>query len=307
MTPFFKDHGVGVGLRPTHFSNFLNAPPKSVSWVEVITENYMPWQDGKLGRSFQRLQKIRRNLPVALHGVSLNLGSTDKLDYDYLKKVKILIDHIDPLIVSDHLAWTGVQGENLHDLLPVPYTEEVLRLCVEKIDAVQNMFGRRILIENPSSYLEFRQSDMSEWEFISELLQKSDCGLLLDINNVYVSSVNHGFDPIHYLKNIPAQRIGQIHLAGHCNMDGHLIDTHDEPICEEVWELYRWSVAHFGTFSTMVERDGNIPEWSELEKEIFMIGEIRDEENTKSYGHFERVSKSSEGLKSPDTDGRNNS
>ncbi|MGZ3772933.1 MAG: MNIO family bufferin maturase [Pseudobdellovibrionaceae bacterium] len=283
MDSFFKDLGTGVGLRPAHYSDFLNKTPSSVSWVEVISENFMAWQgsDGTLGRAFQTLQKIRKNLPVALHGVSLNLGSADKLDMDYLKRLKDLADKIDPVIISDHLAWTGVNGKNIHDLLPIPYTEEALKLIVEKIEIVQNLMGRRILIENPSSYLEFNQTEIPEWEFISTLIKKADCGLLLDINNVYVSSVNHGFDPRTYLKNIPQEQIGQIHLAGHSVMDGYLIDTHDTPICAEVWDLYRWSVSQFPSISTMVERDGNIPEWNELEEEILKIKGIRDEEEKK--------------------------
>lgn len=277
MNPLFKDLGVGVGLRPAHRSQFLEQKPASVSWVEVISENYMPWSGQDFGKSFQALQRIRENLPVALHGVSLNIGSADKLDLDYLKRLRKLIDAIDPFLVSDHLAWTGVGGENLHDLLPVPYTEEALELISGKILQVQEFLGRRILIENPSSYLEFRGSEMSEPEFVGRLIEESDCGLLLDVNNVYVSSVNHGFDPIAYLEQIPPERIGQIHLAGHSRVNGYLIDTHDAPVCDEVWSLFRWCVEKFGGRSTMIERDGNIPEWPELESEILQIGEIRDE------------------------------
>ncbi|MGZ3797677.1 MAG: MNIO family bufferin maturase [Pseudobdellovibrionaceae bacterium] len=283
MNSFFEDLGVGVGLRPAHHSQFLNKKPTPVSWVEVVSENFMAWQGQELGRPFQTLKKIRQEIPLALHGVSLNIGSTDPLDFEYLKRLKALVDEIQPFIVSDHLSWTGVQGENLHDLLPLPYTEEALWLLTEKIEMVQNFLGRRILIENPSSYLEYKSSQMPEWEFISNLLKKSDCGLLLDINNVYVSSVNHGFDPKLYLQSIPSERIGQIHLAGHSNMNGHLIDTHDEQICPTVWDLYRWSVQQFGAISAMVERDGNIPEWEELEKEVLQIGEIRNEEFNKSF------------------------
>lgn len=286
MKSLFRDLGSGVGLRPTHYSNFLEKYPSSVSWVEVISENFMAWQsqdDLRLGKAFQTLQKVRRNLPVALHGVSLNLGSSDDLDFDYLNKLKDLVNKIDPVVVSDHLCWTGVNGKNLHDLLPIPYTEESLRIMSEKIDVVQNFLGRRILIENPSSYLEFNQSEISEWHFLSELLKKADCGLLLDINNVYVSSINHGFDPLTYLKSVPKERIGQIHLAGHSTMKGgYLIDTHDTPICDEVWNLYRWSVSNLGPASTMVERDDNIPDWDELENEVLKIKGIRDEEQKKS-------------------------
>lgn len=275
MNPLFKDSGVGVGLRPAHRSRFLEQKPESVSWVEVISENYMPGADRVLGRAFQTLRKIRENLPVALHGVSLNLGSADDLDTDYLDRLKKLVDAIEPFVVSDHLAWTGVGGENLHDLMPVPYNDEALEHIARKIEKVQDFLGRRILIENPSSYLEFRDSPMSEPEFIARLLEKADCGLLLDVNNVYVSSVNHGFDPLKYLNEVPFHRVGQIHLAGHSRLDGYLIDTHDAPVCDEVWKLFQWCVSRAGKISTMIERDDNIPEWPELEKELLRIGEIR--------------------------------
>lgn len=277
MRPLFKDLGVGVGLRPAHRPLFLETPPDSVSWVEVISENYMSWEKEGLGKSFQSLIQIRKNYPVALHGVSLNLGSIDKVDPHYIARLKQLIDHIEPALVSDHLSWTGINGESLHDLLPLPYTTEALTHITSKIDQVQNYLGRRILIENPSSYLEFSSSEMSEVEFLLELFNKTDCGLLLDINNIYVSSVNHGFEPKDYLKRIPKQRIGQIHLAGHSNQGGYLIDTHDAPICPEVWELFRYSVELFGTKSTMIERDGHIPEWNEMETELLKIGALQNE------------------------------
>lgn len=277
MKSLIKDLGVGVGLRPAHHFNFLSEKPKSVHWVEVISENYMPWPGKNFGPSIETLNKVREDYPVALHGVSMNLGSTDQLDLDYMSRLKKLIDQIDPFIVSDHLSWTGVNGENLHDLLPIPYTEEALEVITHKIDQAQGILGQRLYIENPSSYLEFKNSEMSEPEFILELLKKSNCGLLLDINNVYVSSVNHGFNPIDYLKQIPQDRIGQIHLAGHSQMNGYLIDTHDAPICNEVWNLYQWSCHHFGSRSVMIERDGNIPEWKELEEELLKVGEIYDQ------------------------------
>ena len=217
--------GVGVGLRPTHFSDFSQAQPKSISWFEVISENYMAWKNEPIGKAHQSLLKLRRDLPVLFHGVSLSIGSAEKVNLDYLKKLKELIDILQPALVSDHLCWTGIDGENLHDLLPVPYTDEALKLIVEKIDQVQNFLGRRILIENPSTYLEFSSSQMSEWEFIAELAERADCGLLLDINNVYVSSVNHSYDPKVYLQALPQNRVGQIHLAGHSVLEG-LSDRH---------------------------------------------------------------------------------
>lgn len=279
MNPLMQDLGVGVGLRPAHHSHFLTEKPKSVRWIEVVSENYMPWKDKDFGTSIDTLLKVRQDYPVALHGVSMNLGSADLLDLEYMKRLKKLVDTVNPFVVSDHLSWTGVNGKNLHDLMPIPYNEEALSIVTKKIEQAQDILGRRILVENPSSYFEFKTSEMSEPQFITALLNKTDCGLLLDINNVYVSSVNHRFDPISYLNQIPEERVGQIHLAGHSTMEGYLIDTHDAPVCEEVWNLYQWAVAHFGTRSVMIERDGNIPDWSDLEKELLRLGEINEHTN----------------------------
>jgi len=291
MSPLFKDLGVGVGLRPTHRPMFQNQPPTSVKWVEVISENFMAWERAGYGQSLIDLTQIRKNFPVSLHGVSLNLGSVDQVNTQYLSRLKQLVDQIEPVIISDHLSWTGINGEVLHDLLPIPYTQEALEHIASKIDQVQNKLGRRILIENPSTYLEFKNSEMSEVEFIRQVLSKTDCGLLLDINNIYVNSVNHGFDPRMYLQNIPGERIGQIHLAGHSDMGGYLIDTHNAPVCNEVWDLFQYSIELFGTKSTMIERDDNIPEWNELEIELLKIGGIRDESikssrDTESFSFF---------------------
>lgn len=283
MTSLFKDLGVGVGLRSHHHSTFLNEKPQSVKWVEVISENYMSFRSGEPSLALQTLKKIRSNYPVFLHGVALNIGSTDALDTNYLSRLKELIQMIEPTHISDHICWTGVQGQNSHDLLPLPYTEESLDLLVQKIDQVQNFLGQRMFFENPSSYLEFKNSTMSEWEFIAELTKRADCGLILDINNVFVSSVNHHFDPLKYLNAIPSERIGQMHLAGHTQRNGYLIDTHDAPVCQEVWDLYRLSIQKFGAKSTMLERDDNIPDWIELEKEILKIQEIRNEERAKPF------------------------
>ncbi len=269
----FRDLGIGVGLRPPHHQKFLENPLRIVNWVEVISENFMSWRNDGYGISFKTLEKVRSLLPVSLHGVSMNIGSADPVDFDYLKGLKDLIAKIDPVMVSDHLCWTGVNGINTHDLLPIPYNVEILNHIAEKIDQVQSFLGRRLLIENPSSYLEYNNSEMTEYEFISELLEKSDCALLLDINNVYVSSINHGFNPKEYLKKIPCYRVGQIHLAGHSNQGKYLIDTHDEPVCKEVWDLYQWYVNRFGRASTMIERDGNIPDWEVMESELILINE----------------------------------
>ncbi len=277
----FKDLGVGVGLRPIHYEHFLKEKPQSVSWVEVISENFMNWKNQKIEKPLNILEKIRKDYPVILHGVSLSIASCDPLNKDYLVALRDLVHKIEPSWISDHVCWTGVSGENLHDLLPIPYNEESLKLIVTKVKQVQDFFGRQILLENPSTYLQFEEDDMPEWEFLNELSKQADCGILLDINNIYVSSINHNFDAMTYLKSISKNRVCQIHLAGHSNKETHLVDTHDSPICDEVWDLYKWSVTHFGHISTMVERDGNIPEWSELELEVDKIATIRKEQDEK--------------------------
>lgn len=203
-----------------------------------------------------------------MHGVSLSLGSTDPLSQTYLKSLKKLTDQVQPLWISDHLSWTSYEGQHLHDLLPLPYTEEAIRHVVERIKQVQDFIGERILLENLSSYVEFESSEMPEWQFLSEIAHRADCGILLDVNNVYVSSRNHGFDPIQYLENIPLERVGQIHLAGHSVVGKYLIDTHDAPVCPEVWELYRWTTQNLGAVTTMIERDKNIPALGDLIKEL---------------------------------------
>jgi uncharacterized protein (UPF0276 family) len=274
---FFKNFGVGVGLRPDHYANFLDKPPSSVDWVEVITENYLDWPDRPAGRARQILEKVRRHLPVALHGVSLSIGSADPLSWDYLKRLKNLIDAIDPMIVSDHLCWTGVDGANLHDLLPLPYTRKVIEHITDKILTVQDFLGRRIILENVSSYLQFPVSEMSEAEFVSAISDRSDCGILLDINNVYVNAFNHNFDPVKYINSLPAPRIAQIHLAGHRKKGEILLDTHDEPVRDGVWDLYRYALKRVGPVSAMIERDGKIPEWTELERELLKLRRITEE------------------------------
>ncbi|MBY0471189.1 DUF692 domain-containing protein [bacterium] len=279
----FPDLGVGIGFRREFASHFSKQIPHPVSWIEVVTENYMAWENDIQPPAIKTLQRLRKEIPIVLHGVSLSIGSADPLNPSYLKRWKSLIDAVEPAWVSDHLCWTGVNGENLHDLMPLPYTEEALQHVANKIDQVQTFLKRRILIENVSSYVEFNQSAMTEWEFINELLKRADCGLLLDVNNVYVSSKNHGFNPLDYLRAIPRNRVGQIHLAGHSDLGTHLIDTHDEPICEEVWRLYEWSREHFGPVSAMVERDGNFPRWEELEKELLRVKEIQTE--VSDYGY----------------------
>jgi uncharacterized protein len=261
--------GFGLGLRTPHYEAVLNEP-HAIDWLEVITENYLV----PGGKPLDYLERIRRRFPLVMHGVSLSIGSTDPVDFEYLGQVRALAARIEPHWISDHLCWTGIEGRNLHDLLPLPYTEEALASVVERVGQVQDALGRQILLENVSSYLTYRASDMSEWEFLREVAQRADCAILLDINNIYVSSVNHGFDPLTYLQSMPKDRVRQFHLAGHSDVGGHLIDTHDHPIVEPVWDLYCAAVAQFGAVPTMIERDDNIPALSELVAELQIAREL---------------------------------
>lgn len=285
MARIFKDYGPGVGIRQKHVQTFLEQRPSTVSWLEAVTENYLKWENGFQVKGIQSLLKLREHYPIALHGVSMNIGSADPLNVSYLKRLKEFKNRVDPIFVSDHLCWTGVDGENLHDLFPVPFTSQNLKYLVDRIKKVQDILNDRIVIENVSSYFEYTDSEMTEWEFISDLVQKADCGLLLDVNNVYVSSVNHNFNPHRFLLSLPKNRIAQIHLAGHTIRDGYLIDTHDEPVCKEVWDLYKWTVENLGLYSTMIERDSQIPDWNELEKEVVQIDIIRKEAYERTKRH----------------------
>jgi uncharacterized protein (UPF0276 family) len=244
--------------------------PHAIDWLEVITENYLV----PGGKPLHYLERIRERFPLVMHGVSLSIGSTDPIDFGYLAQVRALAARIEPHWISDHLCWTGIDGRNLHDLLPLPYTEEALASVVARVGQIQDTLGRQILLENVSSYLVFRESDMSEWEFLREVAQRADCAILLDINNIYVSSVNHGFDGLTYLQAMPKERVRQLHLAGHSDLGGHLIDTHDHPIVEPVWDLYRAAIAQFGAVPTMIERDDNIPPLSELVAELQMARDL---------------------------------
>ena len=255
--------GFGLGLRSPHYEAVLSEP-HDIDWFEVITENYLV----PGGKPLHYLDRVRERFPLVMHGVSLSIGSTDPLDRAYLAQVRALAARIEPAWISDHLCWTGIDGRNVHDLLPLPYTEEALTTVVERVGQVQDLLGRRLLLENVSSYLTFRASDMSEWEFLREVAQRADCAILLDINNIYVSSVNHGFDALTYLAAMPQDRVRQFHLAGHSDLGGHLIDTHDHPIAEPVWNLYRAAVERFGDVPTMIERDDNIPPLGELVAEL---------------------------------------
>jgi uncharacterized protein len=258
-----KLEGFGLGLRTDHYQAVLGET-HAIDWLEIITENYLV----PGGKPLDYLERVRARFPLVMHGVSLSIGSTDPLDRGYLTAVRELARKIEPAWISDHLCWTGVDGRNLHDLLPLPYTEEALNSVAARVGEVQDLLGRQILLENVSSYLTYHASEMSEWEFLSEVARRADCSILLDINNIYVSSVNHGFDPSCYLRAVPKERVRQFHLAGHSDMDGHLIDTHDHPIAAPVWDLYREAVAHFGRVPTMIERDDNIPSLGELVEEL---------------------------------------
>ncbi|HEV7613003.1 MAG TPA: DUF692 domain-containing protein [Steroidobacteraceae bacterium] len=261
--------GFGLGLRTPHYEAMLNEP-HNIDWLEILTENYLV----PGGKPLHYLDRIRERFPVVMHGVSLSIGSSDPIDLEYLASVRTLAARIEPHWISDHLCWTGVDGRNLHDLLPLPYTEEALATVAARVGEVQDALGRQILLENVSSYLTFHASDMSEWEFLSEVAQRADCSILLDINNIYVSSVNHGFDPLTYLEAMPKGRVRQFHLAGHSDLGGHLIDTHDHPIVQPVWDLYCAAVAKFGAVPTMIERDDNIPPLDELVAELQIAREL---------------------------------
>ncbi|HEY9099183.1 MAG TPA: DUF692 domain-containing protein [Thiobacillus sp.] len=255
--------GFGLGLRPVHYPDFLDHPQR-VDWLEIISENYMV----PGGKPLAMLDAILERYPVAMHGVSLSIGSTDGLDAQYLTELKALANHVQPMWISDHLCWTGVRGRNAHDLLPLPYSEEALRLVVRHVEQVQDALGQRMLLENVSSYLNYRSSEMSEWEFLRQVAEQADCLLLLDVNNIYVSGINHGFDPIGFLDHLPIERVQQIHLAGHSDHGDYIVDTHDHPVAEPVWDLYRYTCERFGAVATMIERDDYIPALSELIAEL---------------------------------------
>jgi len=255
--------GFGLGLRIPHYQAILDNEP-AVDWFEILSENYMV----PGGKPLHFLDRVRSRYPIVMHGVSLSIGSTDPLNKDYLKALKELAARAEPAWISDHLCWTGVHGKNMHDLLPLPYTEEAITHVADRIAQVQDFLGRQILIENVSSYVTYKDSGVSEWEFLTAVVERADCLILLDVNNIYVSSFNHGFDPIEYLDGVPRSRVQQFHLAGHRNLDTHIIDTHDEPIVDPVWKLYEAAVQRFGPISTMIERDDNIPPLEELLAEL---------------------------------------
>jgi uncharacterized protein (UPF0276 family) len=261
--------GFGLGLRAQHYDEILNGSP-AIDWFEVISDNYMiPG-----GQPLQMLDRIRARYPVVMHGVSLSIASTAPPDFEYLGNLRELARRVEPKWISDHLCWTGVHGKNLHDLLPFPYTREALDHVVSRVQLVQDFLGRALVLENVSTYVQFSNSEMTEWEFLSELSRRSGCWLLFDVNNVYVSAFNHGYDPLTFLEGIPSDRVVQFHMAGHSHMGTHIVDTHDHPVCDDVWELYAAALKRFGWVSTIIERDDHIPPLDEIMVEVERTREI---------------------------------
>ena len=255
--------GLGLGLRTVHYQHILQHEPK-VDWFEIISENYMDTE----GRPRYVLEQIAERYPIVMHGVSMSIGSTDPLDFDYLRKLKQLAATVGAIWVSDHICWTGVASLNAHDLLPLPYNEATLKHTIERVRIVQDVLARSLVLENPSSYVTFADSTMPEAEFVNRLAAETDCGLLLDVNNVYVSSVNHDFDPVEYLESVPHKNVVQFHLAGHTNLGTHCIDTHDGHVIDPVWELYRLAHRLTGGVSTLLEWDAKIPEFPVVHAEV---------------------------------------
>ena len=268
-----KFHGFGLGLRHEYYQELLTRD-LPVDWFEIISENYIDTG----GKPLYFLDQFAERYPIAMHGVSMNIGSADPLNTDYLKQLKALIKRIDPLWISDHCCWTGVNAHNSHDLLPQPYTDEVVQHFVEKIRQVQDYLERPILLENLSSYVSFKESRMTEWEFLSNICEEADCYLLLDINNIYVSARNHGFQSLDYIKGVPKHRVWQHHVAGHTDYGDYVIDTHDAPVRPEVFELYEHCLERFGPVSTMIERDDHYPPLDELIEEISMLRSIYEKQ-----------------------------
>ena len=258
--------GFGLGLRTSHYAEILATTPAAsgVDWFEILSENYL---DGG-GKPLAMLDQIRRDYPMVMHGVSMSIGTPDGPSDAYLRSLQTLIARVQPLWVSDHLCWTGTQGKNLHDLFPLPYTDEAIATVVRNVRRVQDVLGRRILLENVSSYLSFSADTCTEWDFVAAVAEQSDSLILLDVNNVYVSSVNHGFDTQDYLRALPPERVQQIHLAGHSRQGDCIIDTHDQSVADPVWALYADAVRRFGKVATMIERDDQIPPLSELAAEL---------------------------------------
>ncbi len=254
--------GVGVGLRAPHYQFIERAKPQ-IPWFEILVDNYL----GKGGAALQHLERVRQDYPITFHGVGMSLGSTDPLNMTYLERLKALIERFEPVHVSDHLCWISVDGHYAHDLLPLPYIPETVTHVAQRIRRVQELLGQRIAIENVSTYLGYKSSVMEEWEFLTQVVEQADCDILLDVNNIYVSAYNHGFEPMTYLESVPADRVREFHLAGYEDQGTHLLDTHGTAVRAPVWDLYHEALSHFGPVPTLIEWDNNIPEFNILQAE----------------------------------------
>jgi len=268
----FPDLGVGIGLRTVHYPHILEKKPE-IDFFEILSENYMSTG----GRPLWTLDQVAERYPIVMHGVSMSIGSVDPLNFEHLGKLKALAARVKAHWVSDHLCWTGVAGRNTHDLLPMPLSEEALRHVVARVRTVSDFLERPLILENASTYAEFTSSSMPEWEFFARLMDEADCGMLLDVNNVYVSSFNHGFDPIAYLDAVPPERVVQYHLAGHTNKGTHIIDTHNDYVIDEVWKLYDHSVRRTGNVATLLEWDADIPAFEVVHAEALKARAYRRE------------------------------
>jgi len=267
--------GFGLGLRPQHFPEILGDDPIStdgVDWFEILSENFIDVG----GPPMRSMMAVRERFPIVMHGVSMSIGSTDPLDMEYLQGLKALADKVQPVLISDHLCWTGAHGVNMHDLLPLPMIEETVDHVATRVRQVQDVLGRRLMLENTSTYVTFEEDEMMEWEFISEICARADCDILLDVNNIYVSAFNHGFSADAYLAGIPKALVKQIHLAGHEHNGDHIIDTHDAPIPKDVLDLYVKAIQRLGHIPTMIERDANIPPFAELVRELQGVRSIAE-------------------------------
>jgi uncharacterized protein len=264
------DPGVGVGLRVPHYAEVAEHRPP-MDWFEIVSENFMV--DG--GSPLHWLDRIGESYPIVQHGVSMSLGSDE--DEEHTRRLLALVRRTKTPWVSDHVCFTSAGGVNSHDLLPVPYTRDVLEHLVERCKRIAGLLPVPFAVENASTYLGFRDSQIPEPEFVAELVERADIGWMLDVNNVFVSSVNHGFDPKRYLDLVPADRVVQIHLAGHSVMEGYRLDTHDAPVCDEVWELYRYAIERLGPIPTLIEWDGDIPTWERLSEEAARARRLRAE------------------------------
>lgn len=267
----FPQLGYGLGLRPEHFDQVLNGESR-VEWFEILAENYMGIPGSGQSPLLKKLLRLRENYPIVFHCVSMNIGSVDKLDYAFLNDLKNLKNLIKPQWLSDHLCFTGINQQNSHELLPLPYTKESIENVSSKILQIQDFFKEKFLIENTSSYITYECSEMNEWEFISEIIKKTGCGLLLDVNNIFVSSQNHNYSPYDFLDGIPLKNVGQIHIAGHRSKEsGLLVDTHDEEVCDEVYELIKYLANKTRLPSIMAEWDDSIPDLQTYEKQVLRV------------------------------------